>query len=144
MELKDYSELNTLYLLLHYLSMVEQHNAEHSARYDEFFCMHRSIFLQKALPLAFGSSHHLRYMSALQQFLLHMRIWKLKTGAAGEAPCVAGALCGEKREVSPGEVVIYSGTSTIRVSQGNIVITGGNVNLQGRVLVNGKLVMTEA
>ena len=26
----------------------------------------------------------------------------LKTGAAGEAPCVAGALCGDDREVSPG------------------------------------------
>ena len=54
----------------------------------------------------------------------------LKTGAAGEAPCVAGTPCGDEREVSPGEVVIYSGSSTIRL--------GGN----GQVLVNGRPVMT--
>ena len=92
---------------------------------------------RRELPV-FGPGGYIWRPARDQQVLV------LKTGAAGEAPCVAGALCGEKREVSPGEVVIYSGTSTIRVSQGNIVITGGNVNLQGRVLVNGKLVMTEA
>ena len=67
----------------------------------------------------------------------------LKTGAAGEAPCVAGALCGDEREVSPGEVVIYSGSSTIRLGGGTITISGGIVNLTGRVLVNGKIVVTE-
>ena len=67
----------------------------------------------------------------------------LKTGAAGEAPCVAGALCGDDREVSPGEVLIYSGGSTVRLNGGNITISGGIVNLTGRVLVNGKIVVTE-
>ena len=68
----------------------------------------------------------------------------LKTGAAGEAPCVAGTPCGDEREVSPGEVVIYSGSSTIRLGGGTITISGGVVNLVGKVLANGKLVMTEA
>ena len=67
----------------------------------------------------------------------------LKTGAEGEAPCVAGALCGDDREVSPGEVLIYSGGSTVRLNGGNITISGGIVNLTGRVLVNGKIVVTE-
>ena len=59
------------------------------------------------------------------------------------APCVAGALCGDDREVSPGEVLIYSGGSTVRLNGGNITISGGIVNLTGRVLVNGKIVVTE-
>ena len=45
--------------------------------------------------------------------------------------------------MSPGEVLIYSGGSTVRLNGGNITISGGIVNLTGRVLVNGKIVVTE-
>ena len=66
----------------------------------------------------------------------------LKTGAAGEAPCVAGTPCGEEREVAPGEVLIYSGGATVRLSGGAVTISGGSVSLNGQVLVNGRPVMT--
>ena len=65
----------------------------------------------------------------------------LKTGAAGEAPCVAGTPCGEEREVSPGEVLLYSGGATIRLNHGSVTING-SVNLVGQVTVNGRPVMT--
>ena len=66
----------------------------------------------------------------------------LKTGAAGEAPCVAGTPCGEEWEVAPGEVLIYSGGATVRLSGGAVTISGGSVSLNGQVLVNGRPVMT--
>ena len=50
----------------------------------------------------------------------------LKTGQAGEAPCVAG---------QAGEVLIYSGSASIRIG-------GGGIRLTGDVLVNGKPVLT--
>ena len=57
---------------------------------------------RRELPV-FGPGGYIWRPARDQQVLV------LKTGAAGEAPCVAGALCGDDREVSPGEVLIYSG-----------------------------------
>ena len=59
----------------------------------------------------------------------------LKTGQAGEAPCVAGQACGQDWNLAAGEVLIYSGSASIRIG-------GGGIRLTGDVLVNGKPVLT--
>ncbi|ANU40418.1 hypothetical protein ADH75_18440 [Flavonifractor plautii] len=59
----------------------------------------------------------------------------LKTGQAGEAPCVAGQACGRDWNLAAGEVLIYSGSASIRIG-------GGGIRLTGDVLVNGKPVLT--
>ena len=60
----------------------------------------------------------------------------LKTGADGEAPCVAGARCAEEYGVAEGEVLLYSGGTSIRLGM------DGTVSVTGKLLVNGKEVMT--
>lgn len=60
----------------------------------------------------------------------------LKTGADGEAPCVAGARCNGTYAVAEGEVLLYSGGASIRLS------TDGTVSVTGKLQVNGKEVMT--
>ena len=60
----------------------------------------------------------------------------LKTGQAGEAPCVAGERCGEEWNLQAGEVLIHSGSASIRIG-------GGIIRLSGTVLVNDKPVLTE-
>ncbi len=60
----------------------------------------------------------------------------LKTGTEGEAPCVAGARCIRTDVVAEGEVLIFSGGCSIRLS------TDGTVSVTGKLLVNGKEVMT--
>ena len=42
----------------------------------------------------------------------------LKTGQAGEAPCVAGQACGQDWNLAAGEVLIYSGSASIRIGGG--------------------------
>ena len=59
----------------------------------------------------------------------------LKTGQAGEAPCVAGQACGQDWNLAAGEVLIYSGSASVRIG-------GGGIRLTGDVLVNGKPVLT--
>ena len=44
--------------------------------------------------------------------------------------------------MAPGEVLIYSGGATVRLSGGAVTISGGSVSLNGQVLVNGRPVMT--
>ena len=56
-------------------------------------------------------------------------------GQAGEAPCVAGQACGQDWNLAAGEVLIYSGSASIRIG-------GGGIRLTGDVLVNGKPVLT--
>ena len=60
----------------------------------------------------------------------------LKTGADGEAPCVAGVRCAEEYGVAEGEVLLYSGGTSIRLGM------DGTVSVTGKLLVNGKEVMT--
>ena len=60
----------------------------------------------------------------------------LKTGIDGEAPCVAGARCAEGYGLAEGEVLLYSGGASIRLS------ANGTVSITGRLLVDGKEVMT--
>ena len=61
--------------------------------------------------------------------------YDLGYGQAGEAPCVAGQACGQDWNLAAGEVLIYSGSASIRIG-------GGGIRLTGDVLVNGKPVLT--
>ena len=58
----------------------------------------------------------------------------LKTGQAGGPP-VAGQACGQDWNLAAGEVLIYSGSASIRIG-------GRGIRLTGDVLVNGKPVLT--
>lgn len=61
----------------------------------------------------------------------------LKTGAEGEAPCVAGARCFGSDELEAGEVMIYGGGGcSIRLRM------DGTIFMTGQLLVDGKEVMT--
>lgn len=60
----------------------------------------------------------------------------IKTGGDGEAPCVAGARCGQA-SLAEGEVLVYAGEAAIRLSP------NGMVNVSGALLVNGKPVLTQ-
>lgn len=60
----------------------------------------------------------------------------LKAGGDGETPCVAGERC-RQTTLDEGEILIYSGKASIRVSP------GGMVNVSGALLVNGKPVLTQ-
>lgn len=60
----------------------------------------------------------------------------IKTGADGEAPCVVGKRNEGAEALGEGEVLIYSGGASIRLGR------DGTVSIGGKVLVNGKEVMT--
>ena len=62
----------------------------------------------------------------------------LKTGADGEAPCVAGARCGGAETLREGEVLIHCGSASIHLT------AGGQILLTGDVYINGKPVLTGA
>lgn len=57
----------------------------------------------------------------------------LKTGQAGEKPCILGVAAGETG-LQPGEVLICAGENAIRLSP------GGGVAVLGRFTVNGTVV----
>lgn len=60
----------------------------------------------------------------------------IKTGADGEAPCVAGTRCGGAEALREGEVLIRCGGASIHLT------SGGQILLTGDVRVNGKTVLT--
>lgn len=60
----------------------------------------------------------------------------IKTGTDGEAPCVAGRRNEGAESLGEGEVLIRSGGASIRLGR------DGTVSITGRVLVNGKEIMT--
>ena len=59
----------------------------------------------------------------------------IKAGQQGEAPCVAGALCGEQWQLEPGEVLIHSGEASIRLRMDGTVAVTGNMTLNGRAVM---------
>lgn len=60
----------------------------------------------------------------------------IKTGGDGEAPCVAGARCGQAT-LEEGEILIHTGAAAIRLSP------NGVIDVSGALRVNGKTVLTE-
>lgn len=60
----------------------------------------------------------------------------IKTGTDGEAPCVAGKRNEGAETLGEGEVLICSSGASIRLGR------DGTVSIAGRVLVNGKEIMT--
>lgn len=61
----------------------------------------------------------------------------LKTGRAGEQPCVAGARGQPGWNLNPGEVYLYSSGASIHLR------SDGVISMQGLVLVNGLPVAVE-
>lgn len=61
----------------------------------------------------------------------------LKTGRAGEQPCVAGVRGKPDWELAPGEVYLHCGAASIHLR------SDGVIAMRGTVLVNGLPVMVE-
>ncbi|MBE6932490.1 MAG: hypothetical protein E7464_03790 [Ruminococcaceae bacterium] len=49
------------------------------------------------------------------------------------APCIIGRIQPEQRELSPGEVMLYAGSGSIRLRK------DGTIELTGKVIVNGQV-----
>lgn len=85
---------------------------------------------RRELPL-FGPGGYAWRPSREQQVLV------IKTGAQGEAPCVAGARCSDEWDLKAGEIVLYGPETSIHFRQDGVIYVTGELK------VNGKSVLTE-
>lgn len=83
---------------------------------------------RRALPV-FGPGGYVWRPAPGQQVLV------IKAGQQGEAPCVAGALCGEQWQLEPGEVLIHNGEASIRLRMDGTVAVTGSMTLNGRAVM---------
>ena len=83
---------------------------------------------RRDLPV-FGPGGYVWRPAAGQQVLV------IKAGQQGEAPCVAGALCGEQWQLEPGEVLIHNGEASIRLRMDGTVAVTGSMTLNGRAVM---------